>query len=216
MDSITVLLNGGVLGLLILGVLLLSVRERRLPSLAAVSAGTEKKGRAVLRRYRREWRNRRKMREAEKDMMQGISFLRNLLTLNAGRQIRTDQVLEQLAGRPGALTPVYLRMLGLLRLNRSREALHVFLEESGGDPAGREYASLLLRWDTMDPEDLTEIMLSLQKAFREKKITRQRRSDEMISDLVFLPVMLNVVVLFLNFLVVAFFLEQQAMLSELF
>lgn len=216
MEKITMLVNGAALLLLTIGIFLIPIRERRIryPS-GAVPAGISESLKKVQKRWK-EWQKQKRTLVAEREIYEGISFLRNLLTLNAGREIRADLVIEQLSCRQGVLKPVYIRMLGLLRLNRPREAIAAFHQESGGDPGSREYASLLVKWDEIDPEDLSEIMISIQKSFREKKITRQKRTDEVISDVIFLPVMMNVVVLFLNFLVVAFFLEQQEMLSVLF
>ena len=216
MSISTLLIDASFLLLLIAGLAIMPVKDRRIHY--GSEAGTKGRPEKLekVRRFWKDWLKRRRLQAAEREIYEGISFLRNLLTLNAGRDIRADQVLEQLSCRQGVLKPVYLRMLGLLRLNRHREAIAVFQQESGGDPAGREYASLLIKWDEIDPADLAEIMISMQRSFREKKITRQKRQDEVISDLIFLPVMLNVVVLFLNFLVVAFFLQQQEMLSVLF
>ena len=216
MSISTLLIDASFLLLLIAGLAIMPVKDRRIHY--GSEAGTKGRPEKLekVRRFWKDWLKRRRLQAVEREIYEGISFLRNLLTLNAGRDIRADQVLEQLSCRQGVLKPVYLRMLGLLRLNRHREAIAVFHQESGGDPAGGEYASLLIKWDEIDPADLAEIMISMQRSFREKKITRQKRQDEVISDLIFLPVMLNVVVLFLNFLVVAFFLQQQEMLSVLF
>ena len=216
MEYSTLRVQGVFLLLLITGVFLIPVRERRLNYRPEAGGRRVPEGWKRAGRFREDWVRRRRVQASEKEIYEGISFLRNLLTLNAGREIRADQVIEQLSCRHGVLKPVYLRMLGLLRLNRPREAIAVFHQESGGDPGSREYASLLVKWDEIDPMDLGEIMISMQKSFRERKITREKRMDEVISDVIFLPVMLNVVVLFLNFLVVAFFLEQQEMLQGLF
>lgn len=216
MSGSTLLIYTFFLFLLVAGLQMMPVQEKRIHYRSEAETNRRLERLKKIPGLWKDWLKRRRLQAAEREMYEGISFLRNLLTLNAGREIRADQVIEQLSCRHGVLKPVYLRMLGLLRLNRPREAIAVFHQESGGDPAGREYASLLVKWDEIDPVDLAEIMISMQRSFREKKITRQKRQDEVISDLIFLPVMLNVVVLFLNFLVVAFFMEQKEMLSVLF
>ena len=48
------------------------------------------------------------------------------------------------------------------------------------------------------------------------RYTKIRRRDELISDLVYFPVVLNCVVVLLNFLYVAYFLQQKEILSLFF
>jgi len=156
-----------------------------------------------------------RQRKVEKEIYEGISFMRNILTLNAGKQIRGDVIIEKLANRKGVLQPVYVKMLGYLRLNRSSEAVLVF-NNSNCQSSGKEFASLLVKWDEINPEKLGEILISIQRAAREKRITEQKRRDEIISDLVYLPVVLNVLIIIINFLYISYFLDQQEMLKRFF
>ncbi len=156
-----------------------------------------------------------RQRKAEKEIYEGISFMRNILTLNAGKQIRGDVIIEKLANRKGVLQPVYVKMLGYLRLNRVSEAIMVF-NDSHCQTSGKEYASLLVKWDEIDPDELGEILTSIQRAAREKRITEQKRKDEIISDLIYLPVVLNVLIILINFLYISYFLDQQEMLTKIF
>jgi hypothetical protein len=154
-----------------------------------------------------------RQRKVEKEIYEGISFMRNILTLNAGKQIRGDVIIEKLANRSGVLQPVYVKMLGYLRLNRASEALLTF-NNSSSQISGKEYASLLIKWDEINPEELSEILISIQRAAREKRITDQKRRDEIMSDLVYLPVVLNVLIIIINFLYISYFLDQQEMLMK--
>lgn len=154
-------------------------------------------------------------RRVEKEIYEAISFLRNILTLNAGKEVRGDVLMEKLAVRKGVLQPVYGKMLGLTRLNRASEAVLAF-NDSACPTSGKELASLLIKWDEMNPEELGEILISIQRAARERRTTEQKKRDELISDLVYLPVVLNVLVIFINFLYVSFFLDQQEMLMQFF
>jgi len=156
-----------------------------------------------------------RQRKAEKEIYEGISFMRNILSLNAGKQIRGDVIIEKLANRKGVLQPVYVKMLGYLRLNRAGEAVLCF-NDSNCQASGKEYASLLVKWDEINPDELGEILTSIQRAAREKRITEQKRRDEMISDLVYLPVVLNVLIIIINFLYISYFLDQQEMLMRFF
>lgn len=162
-----------------------------------------------------DFKNAGKRQKVEKEIYEGISFMRNILTLNGGKEIRADIIIEELAKRKGVLQPVYIKMLGYLRLNRGKEAVLAF-DEMVGHSSGKEYASLLIKWDEINPDELGEILISMQRASREKRITDQKRRDELISDLIYLPVVLNVLIVFINFLYVSYFLDQQEMLMRFF
>ena len=47
-------------------------------------------------------------------------------------------------------------------------------------------------------------------------ITDIRRQDEIISNLIYIPVVINVILIFIDFLCVSFFIEQREMLNNLF
>lgn len=154
--------------------------------------------------------------KVEKEIYEGTSFMRNILTLNAGKEVRADVLIEKLADKNGVLQPVYAKMLGLLRVNRAGDALQTFIKGCDCQASAKEYGSILVKWDELNPDELGEILISIQKAAREKRVTEQKKKDEIVSDLIYLPVVLNVLIIFVNFLYVAFFLNQQEMLMQLF
>jgi hypothetical protein len=45
------------------------------------------------------------------------------------------------------------------------------------------------------------------------RLTEQKKKDEMISDMVYFPVVVNILVIFVNFIYVAYFLDQKEMLQ---
>ena len=51
---------------------------------------------------------------------------------------------------------------------------------------------------------------------REDRLTKQKRRDEMVSDLVYFPVVVNAMAVLMNFIYVAYFLQQKEALNVLF
>lgn len=159
-----------------------------------------------------------KRQEQEKmdgEIYEDISFLRNLTIMGPGRNAGTDYIIEQLSEHRGRLQTIYGRMLHLLRQNQKGEAVQYFSTKVG-TPISGDFARLLVQWDDIDPQELMETLLSHQKNIKEVRITRQKRRDEMISDLVYLPVVLNVILIFLNFIYVAYFIDQRDLLTMFF
>ena len=163
----------------------------------------------------REWLKKHKEEKIDKEIYESISFLRNLIALGNGRRAGSDYIIEQLSRREGTLQTVYVRMLRFLRLGKLEEAIKAFSTEAV-TPIGNEFGSLLLKWDSLDPVELTEILISYQKNIKEVKSTSQRKQDEMVSELIYFPVVLNIFIIFINFIVVGYFMEQRHMLSMLF
>lgn len=181
---------------------------RALPGPAAYGKSLLRRGRGLLEPRLR----RREQARMDMEIYEGISFLRNLTVLGKGGAVSADYVLEQLAGHRALLQPVYSRTLHLLRLNQKREA-NLYFSQAVGTPIGRDFARLLMQWDEIDPKELLETLLSHQKNIKEIRTTAQKRRNETVSDLIYLPVVINVMLVFINFIYIAYFIDQREMLT---
>jgi hypothetical protein len=157
------------------------------------------------------------MEKNKKDKMdieiyESISFLRNLTAIGKGRSVSADMMIEQLADYRGLLSPIYSRMLVLLRQNQKEEAIRYF-SETVGTEISKDFARLLIQWDEIDPKELMETLLSHQKNIKEVRLTLQKRRDEIVSDLIYLPVVINVMLVFINFIYVGYFINQKEILT---
>ena len=68
----------------------------------------------------------------------------------------------------------------------------------------------------MPPGDLLNTVEVYRSALREDRLTRQKRRDEMVSDLVYFPVVVNAMAVLMNFIYVAYFIQQRDALNVLF
>jgi len=162
----------------------------------------------------KEWLRKRKGERIDKEIYESISFLRNIIALGKGRRVGSDYIIEQLSHKEGLLQPVYMRMLRFLRVGKLEEAVKSFSGETF-TPIALDFGDLLLKWDKLDPLELTEILISYQKNIKEVKSTMQRKQDEIISECIYLPIVLNVFIIFINFIMVGYFMEQQNMFNML-
>lgn len=151
----------------------------------------------------------------DREIYEAISFMRNVISIESGRETNADFIIERLSKKSGLLQETYIKMLALLRVNKRRQAKEL-LEEKFSTASGKEFASLLIRWDDIDPKELVEVLISHQKGIKEMQLTVQKRREESISDLLYLPVIVNVIFLFINFIYVAYFINQKEMLKMLF
>jgi hypothetical protein len=148
------------------------------------------------------------------EIYEAISFLRNITIIGKGGSLNADAVLEQLILHRGSLSPIYGGTLRLLRQNQKEEAIAYFSRNAATD-ISKDFARLLIQWDEIDPKQLLETLLSHQKNIREARLTAQKRRDETVSDLIYLPVVVNVMLIFINFIYVGYFIDQREMLTML-
>ncbi len=148
------------------------------------------------------------------EIYEAMAFLKNSIVININNPVGSDLMIEQLAGYGDLLKPIYFKMLNLLRLNRREEAIEYFAREAG-TKMSRDFGRLLIQLDEISPRELEETLLSYQKNMREVKITRQKQQDEVMSDILYLPVVINVLLIFINFIYVAYFIEQKDMFGIL-
>ena len=148
----------------------------------------------------------------DREIFEALTFLRNLASIEKGRTSSTDSIIEKLSEHNGLLQPLFIRMLNLLRINQAKEAA-AFFSKKVGTPASRDFAGLLIQWDRLEPRELLETLLSYEKSMKAVRLTDQKRKDEIISDLIYFPVVINILVIFINFIYVAYFLDQREMLQ---
>ncbi len=151
-------------------------------------------------------------KKMDREIFESITFLRNLASIEKGRSSSTDFIIEQLSEHNGLLQPVFIKMLNLLRVNKAKEAAELFAKKVG-TTAGRDFAGLLIQWDRLEPGELLETLLSYEKSMKAVRLTDQKRRDEVVSDLIYFPVVVNILVIFINFIYVAYFLDQKEMLQ---
>jgi len=156
----------------------------------------------------------RKQEKAEVEIYEAISFMRNLISIGGTKTLNSDSLIEQLILHNGLLSSTYSGMLRYLRHNQRDEGIDFFANYVG-TKTSRDFARLLIQWDEIAPKQLLETLISMQNSIRETRLTSLRRKDEIVSDLIYFPVVVNITLIFLNFIYVGYFIEQKKMLTML-
>lgn len=144
----------------------------------------------------------------EKEIAQGISYLRNAAAMGRGEHMSTELLLSELAASSRVLGDVYYSMANYLRLGDVEAALRI-MGEQVKIPVAADYGRLLIQWEKLEPSLLLETLVSYQKAIDQVRLTKQKKKDEVISDLIYFPVIMNVMLILINFIYVAYFIEQR-------
>jgi hypothetical protein len=166
----------------------------------------------------REITSSKRREQAAREIFSALSILRNQASAASGERaaaVQTDALLEQFAQSDGVLRPAYRGALRLLRTGRTGEAIDFFTEAAGVSLA-RDYIMLVIEWDEIPPERLLGTIAAFRNAMKETRTTELMRKNEILSDVVYLPVVVGVLVVFVNFIYVAYFAEQREMLTQIF
>jgi len=153
-----------------------------------------------------------KNEQIQREIYSALSILRNHA---AAESVTTDYLLEYFSLSEGTLREAYAGALRLLRTGRSEEAAEYF-SAAAGTVFARDFIALILDWDAIDPGKQKQTIIAFQNALKEARTTELTRKNEVMSDLVYLPVVTGVLIIFVNFIYIAYFAEQRALLSELF
>lgn len=150
----------------------------------------------------------------EREIYEALSDIRNM-TYSSCKNIGTDAVISRLAERDGVLKNTYIQMLSFIRTGRTEQA-EKLMQETVKTETGRQFAGLLMAWEYTSPDKLEEIIISYRRNIQEAYITRRKKRDEVISDLLYFPATMNVFLIFINFIYISYFASQKEMLSVLF
>lgn len=166
-------------------------------------------------RYAEEIRIRAASGKVMSELSDCLSFVKNIIMTGRAGSISSQMLLEDLSDMSELLSPVFLDMARYMSTNEKTLAAERLKSAAGSGLAG-DIGRFLAGWEELPPEDLLDTVSMYIDSIREDLKTKKRRRDELVSDLIYIPVVLNCMVLLLNFIFVAFFIEQREAFSVLF
>lgn len=198
-------------------IMLLPSSERSLRDEARgyVSASRGLAERTALHRRIARIKTVRRQERMQRELTDCLSYIKNLVIVGRGLTMSGVLMLEELAAISRELSPVFLDMAASLHIcdeDKAATELYRALPFSWAKDIG----AFLAGWENIAPEDLLGSIEIYMSALREERLTVQKRRDEMISDLVYFPVVVNAMAVLLNFIYVAYFIEQREILNRIF
>lgn len=149
------------------------------------------------------------------ELAQSLAYIKNITVLGRGRSISAVLLLEELADMFPSLSKVYINMARYLSVNEKDNAKEALYIEMGVSYA-KDIGSFLAGWEDIPQDELLSSIDAYSRALRDERATRIKKRDELISDLVYFPVVINCMAVLLNFIYVAYFIEQKEALMGLF
>ncbi len=178
---------------------------------AAKSAGRELLPGSLVPALTRGRRRERMLQE----LSEALSYTRNIVILGGGGGISAQLLLEELSSVSRLLSRPFLDMAHYIHVN-DRERAAAVLEAKLGEGYAADIGAFLAGWEDIAPEELLDTLEVYRSALREERLTGQLRRDELVSDLMYMPAVVNAMAVLLNFIYVAYFLTQREAFQSLF
>ncbi|MBR0416994.1 MAG: hypothetical protein IJI56_04210 [Firmicutes bacterium] len=144
-----------------------------------------------------------------------LGYIKNIVILGRSADVSAQTLLTDLSDMSDRLRPVFADMARYMSTNDKEEAEQRFVSATMLG-ISRGMGRLLSGWDDLDPSEIRDTLDAYQAVLSEERRTSRRRRDEIVSEIMYFPVVLNCMLVLLNFIYVSYFIEQQENLSVLF
>ena len=149
-----------------------------------------------------------------RELSECLGYIKNIVILGGTAEVGAGTLLCELSEISTALRPVFEEMARYINVNDKESAARCFeaYVNTGLSPG---IGSFLTGWDDMPPCELADTIDAYLSLIKEERLTSGKKRNEIISDLIYIPVIINCIVILINFIYVAYFLEEQESLSLL-
>lgn len=133
--------------------------------------------------------------------------LKNIAITQQEQPYSADYTINQLIKFSRLTKNSLINFLMFYNLGKEDEAYEKFTKEIN-TRMGNEIGIILLKLDKLKPFELVQQINIVKDRNRERHITRKHRRQNKISDLIYLPIIIPVFVLFLNFIMITIWIPR--------
>ena len=124
-------------------------------------------------------------------------------------------LLEELSGVSDLLAPTFLRMAHYMHICENQRAEQLFCVAFASD-FSKDIARLFVEWENIPSEKLLGTITAYRSVLLEKHLSRQKKNDEIVSDIIYFPVVVNSMAVLLNFIYVCLLFRAKGSANEYF
>jgi len=209
-------INLAVYPLFIAGMILILTSRSRL-NMKNTAGRLGERGTKLYGRYRKKalkFNVRKRNSTIENEIYQSATLLENIVILQKNSPKGAAYIIEMISGYSKDLRKAFDSMLYYLRMNQKDEAVAAF-GRAAGTKSAMEYGDILIKMDSMNPSELRESISLLRRRLREERTTAEIKKNEIMSDLIYIPVLANVMLIFLNFVYCTYYSEQKELFQQI-
>ncbi|QUI21262.1 hypothetical protein HZI73_02730 [Vallitalea pronyensis] len=141
--------------------------------------------------------------------------LKNIAVTQQEKPYSADYVINQLIKFADTTKNGFIQFLMYYNTGREEEAYEGFLRHIP-TKMGSEVAAILLKLDKLQPMEMVEQINMVKERIRENHITQKHKKQNQISDLIYLPIIAPVFILFLNFIMICVWIPQIESINQIF
>ncbi|WP_304944599.1 hypothetical protein [Vallitalea guaymasensis] len=127
--------------------------------------------------------------------------LKNIAITQQDKPYSADYTINQLIKFSKLTRNALINFLMYYNIGKEDEAYKKFTKDINTQ-MGNDIGMILLKLDKLNPTELIEQIDIIKERNREKHITEKHRKQNAISDLIYLPIIIPVFILFLNFIMI--------------
>ncbi|WP_141705333.1 hypothetical protein [Vulcanibacillus modesticaldus] len=148
----------------------------------------------------------RNKKKKNMEIYRTIAQFKNMIITNKDNPIGSDFILEQLRKFTNVIRPEFNKMIFLWSMGKKEEGCDYFANAIGTKEAF-ELASFFRKLDQLNPYELNNQIVLLQEVIKRERETTRLKSDENISNLIYLLVVITNMVVMINFVIIVYYLE---------
>lgn len=146
------------------------------------------------------------------ELYKAISQLKNLSIIKQNNPPGAIFIIEQINKFTNITKPIFNRLIAYWSKGQKKEGCEYF-RKAIDTPVGNELANYLLKLDELNPIELKEQLILYQETVRRRRETEKERKNEKRSNLIYVFVVISSLMVILNFVIVAYYIEQMELLQ---
>ena len=151
----------------------------------------------------------------DQELLQALAYIRNNVILGNASGISSEILMQELAEISDKLKPAFQSMGQYLHVCDKEKAANVLFEYFG-DGFSKDLGRVLAGWEDIPSEDLLGTIDIYVDSLREENLERKAQNNEIVSDIIYFPVVMNAMLVMFDFVYVAYFIEQQKLFEQMF
>lgn len=133
--------------------------------------------------------------------------LKNVAVTQQEKPYSADYIINQLIKFADKTKNGFIQFLMYYNMGREEEAYEGFVKYIP-TKIGSEVGTILLKLDKLQPMEMVEQINMVKERIRENHITEKHKKQNQVSDLIYLPIIVPVFILFLNFIMITLWIPK--------
>ena len=142
-----------------------------------------------------------------------VSQMKNSFLVHKDKPPSSQQIFEEICNYSHKTRPIFNKFISFWMIGEREQAIQYFDKEIGTKEA-KKLSQVFSKLDDLNPMEMREQLETYQSIYRAERETKKKKKNEIKSNILFLAVLATALMLMINFLIVGFFIDFLADMSE--